>query len=182
MGASCGLCDPVWTWLCPNVGKPRTQKLIFLARPIAKAHQSGIDWRKKGPWMARIRLGMVGGGQGALIGAVHRIAARLDNGFGLVAGALSSDPARAAQRPILGLMPRADMRFTGIWRRPRRRDPMACVRMVCDCDPQPSASKPRDCLSGRGQPYCVATSHCVRRWQRLKRCRRRCEPPLRSYF
>jgi len=48
MGASCGLCDPVWTWLCPNVGKPRTQKLIFLARPIAKAHKSGIDWRKKG--------------------------------------------------------------------------------------------------------------------------------------
>ena len=45
--------------------------------------------------MARIRLGMVGGGQGAFIGAVHRIAARLDNRFGLVAGALSSDPARA---------------------------------------------------------------------------------------
>ncbi|MGJ4995575.1 Gfo/Idh/MocA family protein [Bradyrhizobium sp. HKCCYLS3077] len=43
----------------------------------------------------RIRLGMVGGGQGAFIGAVHRIAARLDNHFELVAGALSSDPVRA---------------------------------------------------------------------------------------
>jgi len=42
-----------------------------------------------------IRLGMVGGGQGAFIGAVHRIAARLDGQFVLVAGALSSDPARA---------------------------------------------------------------------------------------
>ena len=42
-----------------------------------------------------IRLGMVGGGQGAFIGAVHRIAARLDNEFVLVAGALSSDPERA---------------------------------------------------------------------------------------
>jgi predicted dehydrogenase len=43
----------------------------------------------------RIRLGMVGGGQGAFIGAVHRIAARLDDRYELVAGALSSDPARA---------------------------------------------------------------------------------------
>jgi predicted dehydrogenase len=43
----------------------------------------------------RLRLGMVGGGQGAFIGAVHRIAARLDDGYELVAGALSSDPERA---------------------------------------------------------------------------------------
>ncbi|MCG5239461.1 Gfo/Idh/MocA family protein [Azospirillum doebereinerae] len=38
---------------------------------------------------------MVGGGQGAFIGAVHRIAARLDDRYELVAGALSSDPERA---------------------------------------------------------------------------------------
>ena len=38
---------------------------------------------------------MVGGGEGAFIGAVHRIAARLDDQYELVAGALSSDPARA---------------------------------------------------------------------------------------
>jgi len=44
----------------------------------------------------RIRLGMVGGGQGAFIGGVHRIAARLDDQFEFVAGALSSDPVRAA--------------------------------------------------------------------------------------
>lgn len=44
----------------------------------------------------RIRLGMVGGGQGALIGDVHRIAARLDDAYELCAGALSSDPDRAA--------------------------------------------------------------------------------------
>ncbi|MCA1547406.1 Gfo/Idh/MocA family oxidoreductase [Bradyrhizobium sp. BRP19] len=43
----------------------------------------------------RIRLGMVGGGQGAFIGAVHRIAARIDDQFELVAGALASDPVRA---------------------------------------------------------------------------------------
>ena len=44
----------------------------------------------------RIRLGMVGGGQGAFIGGVHRIAARLDDRYELVAGALSSDPVRAS--------------------------------------------------------------------------------------
>ena len=47
---------------------------------------------------------MVGGGQGAFIGAVHRIAARIDDQFELVAGALSSDPARAkASAQELGL-------------------------------------------------------------------------------
>lgn len=45
----------------------------------------------------RLRLGMVGGGDGAFIGAVHRIAARLDDCYEVVAGALSSDPARARQ-------------------------------------------------------------------------------------
>lgn len=44
----------------------------------------------------KIRLGMVGGGQGAFIGAIHRMAARLDDRYELVAGALSSDPERAA--------------------------------------------------------------------------------------
>ena len=53
-----------------------------------------------------IRLGMVGGGQGAFIGGVHRIAARLDGEFQLVAGALSSDPERAkASAAELGLDP-----------------------------------------------------------------------------
>ncbi|MGY0830450.1 Gfo/Idh/MocA family protein [Azospirillum argentinense] len=43
----------------------------------------------------RLRLGMVGGGRGAFIGAVHRIAARIDDRYELRAGALSSDPERA---------------------------------------------------------------------------------------
>lgn len=51
-----------------------------------------------------IRIGMVGGGQGAFIGAVHRIAMRIDNRFELVAGALSSNPERAlASSQELGL-------------------------------------------------------------------------------
>ncbi|NOZ32245.1 MAG: Gfo/Idh/MocA family oxidoreductase [Alphaproteobacteria bacterium] len=43
----------------------------------------------------RIRLGMVGGGKNAFIGAVHRIASRIDDQYDLVAGALSSTPETA---------------------------------------------------------------------------------------
>ena len=53
---------------------------------------------------APIRLGMVGGGEGAFIGGVHRIAARLDGQFQLVAGALSSTPEKArASAEALGI-------------------------------------------------------------------------------
>src|SRR5205807_8232629 len=47
------------------------------------------------PLNRKLRMGLVGGGQGAFIGKVHSIAAVLDNRAALVAGALSSDPARA---------------------------------------------------------------------------------------
>ncbi len=43
----------------------------------------------------RLRLGMVGGGRDAFIGGVHRIAARIDDRYELVAGALSSSPDKA---------------------------------------------------------------------------------------
>lgn len=58
----------------------------------------------KNPAQQKIRLGMVGGGQGAFIGEIHRIAARLDNRFELVAGALSSNNERAlASADALGI-------------------------------------------------------------------------------
>ncbi len=41
--------------------------------------------------MAKLKLGMVGGGQGAFIGGVHRIASRIDNHYDLVAGSLASN-------------------------------------------------------------------------------------------
>ena len=47
------------------------------------------------PLNRKLRMGLVGGGQGAFIGRVHATAAVLDNRAVLVAGALSSDPARA---------------------------------------------------------------------------------------
>ena len=54
--------------------------------------------------MARIKLGMVGGGNDAFIGGVHRIASRIDDRFELVAGALSSTPEKAqASGEALGL-------------------------------------------------------------------------------
>jgi predicted dehydrogenase len=61
---------------------------------------------REGGAQRRLRLGMVGGGEGAFIGAVHRIAARLDDHFELVAGALSADAERAARSgAVLGLDP-----------------------------------------------------------------------------
>jgi predicted dehydrogenase len=43
----------------------------------------------------KVRMGMVGGGQDAFIGAVHRMAANLDGNIELVCGAFSSDPAKS---------------------------------------------------------------------------------------
>ncbi|MBE0361774.1 MULTISPECIES: Gfo/Idh/MocA family protein [Pseudoalteromonas] len=55
---------------------------------------------------ARIRMGMIGGAEGAFIGAVHRIAARLDGLIDLVAGSFSSDPARSqSTATMLGIDP-----------------------------------------------------------------------------
>jgi len=47
--------------------------------------------------MAKVRMGMVGGGEGAFIGAVHRMAAAIDGEIELVCGAFSSDPERSAR-------------------------------------------------------------------------------------
>ncbi|MGL4488120.1 MAG: Gfo/Idh/MocA family protein, partial [Rhizobiaceae bacterium] len=59
----------------------------------------------------KLQLGMVGGGRGAFIGAVHRMAARLDDKFTLVAGALSSNADNAkASGADLGIA--ADRSYT----------------------------------------------------------------------
>jgi predicted dehydrogenase len=56
--------------------------------------------------MARLRMGMVGGGPGAFIGEVHRRASRLDGQVELVAGAFSLVPAESAQMgETLGIDP-----------------------------------------------------------------------------
>ncbi len=71
----------------------------------------GVSGTESSKLSRRIRLGMVGGGQGAFIGAVHRTAARLDDRYELVAGALSSDPQRALDSARELLIPRAYSNF-----------------------------------------------------------------------
>lgn len=81
----------------------------------------------------RLSLGMIGGGEGAFIGGVHRMAARLDDRWTLVAGAFSGDAARSrAFGRTLGL---SEDRCYGDWRamaqaeaaRPDRIDAVAIV-------------------------------------------------------
>src|SRR5437870_7118739 len=58
------------------------------------------------PLNRKLRMGLIGGGQGAFIGRVHAIAAILDNRAVLVAGALSADPAKAkASAPDYDIKP-----------------------------------------------------------------------------
>jgi predicted dehydrogenase len=59
----------------------------------------------------KLRLGMIGGGQGAFIGAVHRIASRIDDEYELVCGAFSSDPEKAKASGIALGLP-ADRSYT----------------------------------------------------------------------
>jgi len=79
----------------------------------------------------RIRLGMVGGGNDAFIGGVHRIASRIDDKYELVAGALSSTPEKSqASGAALGL-PRIydDFKQMAI-REARRKDGIEAVSIV----------------------------------------------------
>jgi predicted dehydrogenase len=55
----------------------------------------------------KLKMGMIGGGQGAFIGNVHRLAARLDGKIDIVAGAFSANPEKSKQSGAeLGLDPR----------------------------------------------------------------------------
>jgi predicted dehydrogenase len=79
----------------------------------------------------RIRLGMVGGGRDAFIGAVHRIAARLDDQYELVAGCFSSTAEKSlASAADLGV-PRAYASFAGMAAREAKRlDGIEAVAIV----------------------------------------------------
>src|SRR5438270_12340251 len=60
----------------------------------------------------RLRAGIVGGGRGAFIGSVHRMAAELDGQARVVAGALSSDPRIARESAAAWLLARAYAPYT----------------------------------------------------------------------
>jgi predicted dehydrogenase len=77
-----------------------------IKHPVREGVFMTIEASGAGTRGRRIRLGMVGGGEGAFIGAVHRIAARIDDEYELVAGALSSTAEKAkASGLALGLDP-----------------------------------------------------------------------------
>ena len=80
---------------------------------------------------SRLRLGMVGGGRDAFIGAVHRIAARIDDQYDLVAGCFSSNPEKAlASAADLGVA-RAYTSFADMAaREARRKDGIDAVAIV----------------------------------------------------
>ena len=79
----------------------------------------------------RIRLGMVGGGNDAFIGGVHRIAARIDDKFELVAGALSSTPEKSQESGRALGLPRIYDDFKQMAQREaRRKDGIEAVSIV----------------------------------------------------
>jgi predicted dehydrogenase len=83
----------------------------------------------------RVRLAVVGGGGNALIGPVHRMAARLDDRFEICAGVLSSDPARSVADATALHIPRgyADM-ATMIAEEAKRPDPIDAVAIMTPND------------------------------------------------
>lgn len=100
---------------------------------LARSDEMGIEGSQGAAGGRAIRLGMVGGGQGGFIGAVHRMAARLDGEFALTAGALSSDPERSrASGAELGLPPeRVYASFEGMARAEgQRADGIEAVAIV----------------------------------------------------
>jgi predicted dehydrogenase len=81
----------------------------------------------------RIRLGMVGGGRDAFIGAVHRIASRIDDQYELVAGCFSANPEKSmASGADLGVAPgRTYASFAEMAaREARRKDGIEAVAIV----------------------------------------------------
>ena len=62
-------------------------------QPLAETEKSIMPTNS--PLNRKLRMGLVGGGQGSFIGRVHATAAILDNRAAIVAGALSADPAKA---------------------------------------------------------------------------------------
>jgi len=95
-------------------------------------HNMAIEGKSEGR-SPRIRLGMVGGGRDAFIGGVHRIAARIDDQFALVAGCFSSTPEKSlASGADLGLPEnRVYTSFSDMAQREaRRKDGIEAVAIV----------------------------------------------------
>ena len=93
----------------------------------------------------KLRMGMVGGGPGAFIGPVHRIAAELDGRIELVAGAFSQSAERSrAAGEMYRIDPaRAYADYKAMIEAERKRD--GCDRFRGDRDSESSASAGCSC-------------------------------------
>ena len=83
-------------------------------------------------------MGLIGGGEGSFIGAVHRIAAELDGKIELVGGAFSSDPARSKRsgEALYGLSPeRCYGSFNELVEQEQQLDPTSRMHMLVIATP-----------------------------------------------
>src|SRR5580658_5110260 len=82
-----------------ETGRRSAKKWLASNRPPGRSPgpppQESSPMPTNGALNRKLRMALVGGGQGAFIGRVHSTAAVLDNRAALVAGALSSDAQRA---------------------------------------------------------------------------------------
>src|ERR1700684_1463713 len=78
----------------PNDNKPRGGET---EAPRGEKIEMAFGELKDAVKGAKIRLGMVGGGEGAFIGTVHRLAARMDGHYDLGAGASACGPDKAGR-------------------------------------------------------------------------------------
>jgi predicted dehydrogenase len=79
----------------------------------------------------RLRAGIVGGGQGAFIGSVHRIAVELDGQATVVAGAMSSDPERAKRSADAWFLDRSYGSFADMAKEEAKRPDGIDFVMIC---------------------------------------------------
>lgn len=93
-------------------------------------HRSRIMQGMAEMTLDQVRYGMIGGGKGAFIGGVHRIAARIAGNWNLVAGALSSTPNKArASGAEIGL---PTERSYGSWQEMLEREASLLCRSMND--------------------------------------------------
>ena len=117
----------------------------------------------------RLRLGMIGGGRGAFIGAVHRMAARLDDRYELVAGVFSADPQRSRDSGAELLLDprRCYASVDEMVARGKRAQPIASTSS--------RSSRRIICITPPRRNFCEAGFHVICD-KPMTTTRRRCEP------
>lgn len=120
--------------------------------------------------MRRIRYGMIGGGKDSFIGAVHRAAMRLDDGWAFVCGALSSSPERSKASGLDAGLP--ENRAYGTWQEmiegESKRDPGDRMEAVVIVTPNDMHAPPAEAAMRAGfhvvcdKPLCTTVADAER--------------------